>query len=81
MSCCGQPKAPVQQAAKPTTFIEKIKNKFATPDVRASRILLCHTCPKLNVIKKDYVSMCKVCKCIVEGKTWLADEHCPLEKW
>lgn len=79
MSCCGKAAGAVQQAGK--AIIEKVKFKYATPDVRAERLALCVACPKLKVLKKEYVSICSACNCIVEGKTWLAKEHCPLEKW
>jgi cell division ATPase FtsA len=79
MSCCGKATGAIQQAGK--AIVEKVATKFATPEVRAERMVLCLACPKIKILKKEYISMCNVCKCIVEGKTWLADQHCPLEKW
>jgi hypothetical protein len=79
MSCCGKATGAIQQAGK--AIVEKVATKFATPEVRAERLALCAACPKLKVLKKEYVSICTKCTCVVEGKTWLANEHCPLEKW
>jgi hypothetical protein len=85
MSCCGKATGAIQQAGK--AIVEKVATKFATPEMRAERLAIClgtgsmPQCSKLKVLKQDYVSMCTKCACIVEGKTWLADQHCPLEKW
>jgi len=80
MSCCGGSKSPAPQGIIQRAK-EAVKNKFADKALREERLSICTICPKLNILKKDYVSMCKVCSCIVEGKTWLAQEKCPLGKW
>ena len=83
MSCCGQRHQSPGQVLVKKTIIEKVvdKFKFVGPVVRQERYGVCVTCPKLKVIKKDFVSMCRVCNCVVEGKTWLLDQECPLGKW
>lgn len=84
MGCCNRNhNSPTPQQPMKKTLVQKVvdKFKFVGPTVRQERLGLCLVCPKLKVIKKDYVSLCRVCNCVVEGKTWLADQECPLQKW
>lgn len=49
----------------------------ASKEVQAERIAICKSCDK-------YVSaihLCSECKCLVDAKTRLARQKCPLNKW
>lgn len=44
--------------------------------IRERRFNICKNCEKINSL-----NFCKICKCFMPAKTWLAISDCPLKKW
>jgi hypothetical protein len=55
--------------------------RFAMDDEREKRLKICKTCPFYRRAFPAVLSLCSVCLCVVEGKTWLKDQVCPKGKW
>lgn len=50
---------------------------IAEPEVTEARMDICKACPELA----QPVHFCKKCGCLMEAKTKLANQKCPLGKW
>jgi hypothetical protein len=53
----------------------------ADPILVAERKDICFHCDKLNrgvLVNKIAVNQCSVCKCVIEWKTEILQEHCPV---
>lgn len=85
MSCqsCSSSKHPHQNQAQMSKAQHPSGFVFVTKEKREERLLVCYACPgeHLKVLKQDFVSMCKVCKCLVEPKTWIKGTSCPQGYW
>jgi hypothetical protein len=55
------------------------KSEHVTDAQQASRLEICRACPYLR--KRVGVEVCGLCSCVLELKTRLKDEYCPIEKW
>jgi|688.fasta_scaffold1338455_2 hypothetical protein len=51
---------------------------IAPEDVRKARVEICLACPHL---KKGLIFRCGKCGCVIKGKTALARESCPDDRW
>jgi hypothetical protein len=49
---------------------------LVTPGEREARLDRCDWCEHLT-----QCSQCRLCTCLVAGKTWLAMEKCPAGRW
>lgn len=66
-----------QQAGKVTpTALLNPDTPEVEPEVKASRLSICESCPKLLPTKQ-----CKECGCFMPVKTGLLYASCPLQKW
>lgn len=53
---------------------------FVPADVRRARMAICQACPFADVgVKRKF--FCSKCGCVLEGKTRVAGESCPIGKW
>ena len=49
-------------------------------EVSNSRLIICKDCPYHKVLWK-FGSICKQCGCVLESKTTVTYEKCPMNKW
>lgn len=54
---------------------------FATKEIRDARMKTCNSCPEFKPKILHVMSLCRICSCVLEGKTWLKEQVCPLGKW
>jgi hypothetical protein len=54
--------------------VDKFRCSYAT---QKNRIELCKTCDRFNSVLR----MCKECGCLMDAKTWMADQECPIGRW
>lgn len=65
----------------PIKNLPKIINpaEHVTDAQQAERMKICRECPYLR--KRVGVEVCGLCSCVLEIKTRLKVEYCPIEKW
>lgn len=49
--------------------------KLTTPEIRIERRAICNECASRKVF------LCSECGCVIRGKTAIAQEGCPIDKW
>jgi ABC-type cobalamin transport system ATPase subunit len=67
------------------SFLNNLKDKIKQAasivlvdnEVQQQRIEICNSCPDLN----QTIRQCRICFCLVDGKTKLAGSACPKNKW
>jgi|LakMenEpi03Aug12_release.lakeMendotaPanAssembly.Ray.scaffolds.fasta_scaffold4567776_1 hypothetical protein len=67
------------------SFLDKLKNKvnhvieqiLVDDEIAEQRIAICNQCPSLN----PKIRQCRICLCLVDGKTKLKNSSCPDKKW
>jgi len=57
--------------------VDTLKGDFATEEVRAERLKVCHSCAYLS--KKP--DRCQLCGCFVYLKAGLASASCDINRW
>ena len=76
-SSCGRgAQRAIQVAGQIISSLETVK-----PEVREYRHAICKKCEHYKRLTPQDFSLCKICKCIVAGKTWLKTQKCPIDKW
>lgn len=64
--------------AKLSEKANSFMNEIRVPDeVREERFQICLSCEHL--VHK--INMCSKCGCLMNAKTWLANQSCPVKKW
>jgi hypothetical protein len=57
----------------------------ATPQEGQRRMTICRQCPEIRThrvpVTRAIIEQCSVCKCFLDLKTKLENQHCPLGKW
>jgi hypothetical protein len=51
--------------------------QLVSQELKDLRVMVCKSCPEYGAL----LNQCKVCHCLVEGKTWLQKATCPKGKW
>lgn len=57
-------------------IIELSRSMVASGEVAEQRLSVCNSCEFLSKART-----CKKCGCLVDAKTRLANQRCPLHKW
>lgn len=87
MSCSGcNKKISTLQQAKNIAIgvINLISNNPAIEEIAKPRLLICSSCPfivELIKVAGREVYKCSKCSCLVEAKTRVMVETCPIGKW
>jgi hypothetical protein len=77
--CCPSSNKRITRAARQVGHIVKGFGYLAggiNNELSAERMKICKACPEL----RNGLS-CNICGCVVEAKTRLNDESCPIGKW
>lgn len=67
-----------------TGFANMIIKREEVEVVAEPRLLVCSNCEQVRLvgkIGKKGIYQCRECSCIVNAKTRVLSEHCPLNKW
>lgn len=59
-------------------IIDKLPENYLA-DNWADRVNICYSCDRVKEVRKKY--MCGECYCMVDKKTLIKTEKCPLGKW
>lgn len=84
MACsgCGNVLNKVSNIIEGTTKF--IFNIDSDDTIIKDRLTMCSNCPNKNPLVKignSTLYNCNLCKCIIQSKVRVKEEHCPINKW
>lgn len=62
------------------SLVKQLK-KLVSVEEREAKMQICRACPEFYHDSRIKASRCRKCGCVMEAKTWIPGQHCPLKKW
>ena len=57
------------------------RNLYVTEEIRKARLEICNACPYKRSKLNSFLEYCLFCTCLINQKTKLKTEECPILKW